>query len=332
MSRRQKSSSVEPHHPSDESDSVRKPKQRGALYSKAIRATYASLVGNVLLAVLKIAAGVLGRSRALLADGIHTATDIASSIAVLVGLRLASRRPDPEHPYGHGKAEVISGGLVAAVLVSTGAIVFWRGVAMSASTMSPESGTRTPTLLALVVAGVSIAAKELLARFKMLVAREVRSTALEADAWHHRSDALSSIVALAAIAASHFGGPGWRIVDPLGAAAVGIIIGFVGLQLLWKTGSELMDAMPPRDVIDRIRTEALAVSGVMEVEELRARKSGLEFLVDIHVEVDKDLSVEKGHDVARRVKEHLESADVQVRQALVHIEPYVPGDHPIPTR
>jgi len=298
-----------------------------SVYRAAIRATYVSLAGNAFLAVLKIICGLLGRSGALVADGVHTATDIASSLAVLVGLSLASKRPDPEHPYGHGRAEAVAGGLVAMVLVSAAALIVWNAAHEIVIVTSQELVKRPPTLLALVVAAVSIAAKELLARFKMSVARKVGSSALEADAWHHRSDALTSVAALIAIAASFFGGPRWAVLDAVGALAIGVILAVVGVRFLWRSGSELMDVMPTADVVEKIRSKAVAVPGVLEVEKVRVRKSGLEFLVDIHVEVDGNIPVEKGHTIARNVKEHLETADIRVRQALVHIEPFVAGDH-----
>ena len=281
--------------------------QRWALAGAAI---------NVALATIKVMAGVFGHSYALIADGMESGLDVASSLIIWGGLKYAAKEPDREHPYGHGKAEPISALLVSTALTVAALVL----AALSAhEILSPRQVP--PSWVTLAVLLAVIAVKEGLFRRVLAVSEAVESTAVRTDAWHHRADAITSSAAFVGIAIARFGGPGWERADSWAALFACVVIGFNGYRLLIPAVAEIMDTAPNPEIAGKVRAAAAAVAGVDEVEKCRVRKMGLEFYVDLHVGVDGTISVASGHEIAHGVKDAVRRAEPRVADVLVHIEP-----------
>jgi cation diffusion facilitator family transporter len=278
----------------------------------------AGVVLNTLLALLKVGAGLVGNSSALIADGLESTLDVLSSAMIWGALKYAERPPDSDHPYGHGKMESLAGAggavllLVAGVLVALGSLR--EIVAGSINRPAPAAYT-------LVVLVIVVAVKEGLFRLASRRGREVGSTSVQSDAWHHRSDAITSVAALIGISIALAGGPAWVSADNWAALFSCGIIALNGFLMLKRSLSELLDEQAPEEVIEGIMAAARAVEGVENVEKCRVRKSGLSFIADIHVRVPGDVSVTDGHLVAHRVKDALMAADLLILDVTVHIEP-----------
>ncbi len=273
------------------------------------------VVVNTALAVIKIVAGVVGNSYALIADGIESAIDIFSSLAIWFGLKVAAAPPDDEHPYGHGKAEPI-----AAVAVSLAVIVAAIGLAAESvrEIVTPHHAPAPFTLLVLVVV---VMVKETLFRKVLHAADEMGSSAVKTDAWHHRADAITSGAAFIGISVALIGGLGWEPADDWAALFACGLIALNGLRLLRPALHEVMDTAPPKEIERSVRAAAEFVTGVVEIEKCRVRKMGLEFYVDIHVAVAPELTVREGHRIAHEVKDAIQTSNPAIADVLVHIEP-----------
>jgi cation diffusion facilitator family transporter len=279
------------------------------------RVALLGLAINVLLATGKITAGVLGNAYVLIADGIESALDIAGSAVIWGGLKFAARPPDDTHPYGHGKAEPI-----AAIIVSMVVLAAALGLAtQSVREIFLPHHAPAPFTLAVIV--VAIIAKEYLYRYVIRIGRHVESTAIQTDAWHHRTDAMTSVAALIGISVALIGGERWRSADDWAALFACALIAANGYRLLKPALQEIMDTAPRGEIVDRVRTAAGSVSGVVEVEKSFVRKMGLSFYVDLHVGVNGDISVREGHRIAHAVKRAIQESDPRIADVLVHIEP-----------
>ena len=283
------------------------------------RVALLGLAINLVLAVGKIVAGVLGNAYALIADGIESALDIGGSAVIWGGLKFAARPPDETHPYGHGKAEPI-----AATVVAVGVIAAAIGLAVQ-SVREIVTPHHSPAPWTLVVLVVIVVVKELLYRSVMRVGRDVESTAVQTDAWHHRSDALTSSAAFIGISVALLGGEGWEPADDWAALLACGLIAYNGFRLLSPALHEIMDTAPRGDLSVRTREAAAAVEGVCEVEKCLVRKMGLYFYVDLHVVVDGTISVRDGHDIAHEVKNAILTTDPRIADVLVHVEPDQPS-------
>ena len=279
------------------------------------RATLAALGVSAFLAVVKITAGFAGNSFALVADGVESVLDLLSSVLVWSGLRFSSEPQTPAFPYGRGKAEPL-----AAVVVATLLLAAAVGIAYGAihEIVTPHAPPAPFTLTVLV--GV-VATKELVFRFLARMGGDVGSQAMVADAWHHRSDALTSSAAFVGISLALLMGEGWASADDWAALAACAVIAWNGQRLLRGGLRELLDAAAPPEVYERIRRIAGAVTDVHDIEQLRVRRSGLVYLVDIHVEVDGELSVRRGHEIGHEVKDRLVTSELPILDVLVHLEP-----------
>jgi len=279
------------------------------------RVALLGLVINVLVATAKITAGIFGNAYVLIADGIESALDIAGSAIIWGGLKLASRPPDATHPYGHGKAEPI-----AAVIVAIGVLAAALGIAVQSvrELFLPHHGPAPFTLVVLVVV---VVVKEVLYRYVIRLGRDVESTALQTDAWHHRTDAMTSIAAFIGISVALIGGEAWQGADDWAALFACVLIGANGYRLLKPALYEIMDTAPRGEIIDRVRTAAAAVAGVIEIDKCFARKMGLSFYVDLHIKVNGNISVREGHDIAHQVKRAIQETDARIADVLVHVEP-----------
>lgn len=271
---------------------------------------------NAVLAVIKITAGVFGNAYALIADGVESMLDIGSSLVIWSGLKFAAKPPDKDHPYGHGKAEPIAAVIVALVVLATAA-----GLAIQSIQEIRAPHQATPKTFTLVVLLGVVVVKEFLFRRVVQLGDDVSSTALKTEAWHHRSDAITSIAAFIGISIALIGGKGYEIADKCAALVACVVIATNGVLLLIPAFLEIMDTAPAGNVSRAIRETARTVPGVREIDKCHVRKMGLEYYVDIHVLVDGELSVREGHAIAHDVKDRLRSEHLAVRDVLVHIEP-----------
>jgi cation diffusion facilitator family transporter len=270
---------------------------------------------NVLLAAIKGTAGFLGNSYALMADAIESTTDIASSLIVFAGLKISALPPDSDHPYGHGKAEPIAAIVVSLTLIVAAAVI---AVESLREIHLPHHAPAPFTLGVLVVVVVT---KETLFRFVYKVGESVNSVAVKGDAWHHRSDAITSAAAFAGISVSLLGGPGYESADDWAALFASSVIAFNAFRILRPAINEVMDAAPSSEIEAAIRGAAGHVEGVVALEKCLIRKMGFSYYVDLHVTVDGSIPVRQGHDIARLVKSAIRRSNPSVAEVLVHIEP-----------
>ncbi|MEX2465888.1 MAG: cation diffusion facilitator family transporter [Gemmatimonadota bacterium] len=289
--------------------------QLDAAYRKGTRAMATALSLSALLAVVKITAGLAGNSFALVADGVESVLDLLSSVLVWGGLRLSSAPQTPEFPYGRGKAEPLAAMIVAIILLAAAVGIAFGAVHEIVTPHGP------PAAFTLVVLVLVVATKELTFRFLTHRGTDVGSQAMLADAWHHRADALTSVAAFLGISLALLMGEGWEAADDWAALVACVVIAWNGVNLLRGAFREVMDASAPQEVRDRIRRIAADVADVHGIDEVRVRRSGLVYLVDIHVEVDEALTVRRGHEIGHDVKDRLIACELPILDVLVHIEP-----------
>jgi len=292
------------------------PLRSHGLYSQAKRATLIGLVVNACLGVVKLVAGLVGNSFALVADSVNSFGDLFTSAVVLVALRVAEKPPDREHPYGHTRAEAIAASNVALLVALSALFVGWEA---SRRFLTIHE---LPPAWTLWIAGANAAIKEVLYRYKIRVARRTGSTALIAHAWDHRADALCSLAVLVGIAIVRLGGPGYIWADEAAALVVVAAILWSAIRLFRRSANELMDAQAGDELVRAVEDAARSVPEVGRVETLWLRKSGLEYFADIHIEVDPQLTVAEGHAIGHRVKDRILERFEQVRDVLVHLEPH----------
>ena len=282
---------------------------------RSLRATFLGLAANVALTIAKFLAGVLGHSQALIADAVESLADIFSSIIVWRGLVVAEMPPDDDHPYGHGKAEPISAAIVSAMLLlAAGMIAFHSLAGINEPRVAPSWWT-------LIILVIVIVVKETLFRFVLHESQTVSSSAVETDAWHHRSDAITSAAAFLGIGITLVGGKGYEHADNWAALVAACVIAFNGWRLLRPAFNELMDRSPDRELIKKIRAAAGSIRGVDRVEKCFVRKMGYQYFVDMHLEVDPQMTVENSHRIGHEVKDRVRAEIPSVRDVLIHIEP-----------
>lgn len=285
----------------------------GTRYTESRRVTLVSLAVNLVLAAVKIVTGWLAASHALVADGVHSLSDLLTDVVVIVAAREASRRPDARHPYGHGRFET-------AVTLGLGLVLVVTGIGIaydSAIRMQHLDRLAVPGVAALGVALVAIVAKEALYHYTMRTARRINSKLLRANAWHHRSDSISTVVVLGGIVGSQLGFP-W--LDPLAAIAVAVMIARVGWDLGWGAMTELVDTSLERGEVEDIRRVISRVDGVRDLHMLRTRHVGSDAHVDVHVIVAPRISVSEGHRIAETIRERVVAEVDAVSEVLVHVD------------
>ncbi len=268
---------------------------------------------NTALFLFKLGAGILGRSQAMVADAIHTLSDILVTGVVLVGLRAGTKPQDRAHPYGHGKFETMSTAGLSLVLVGVSFGFLYQAVLGLISFRA-----RVPTILPLVAAAFSIIFKEGLYQYTIRVAQKIKSSSLKADAWHHRSDAFSSIPVFLGILAARLGFP---FLDPLAAGIVAIFILWIGLTLGMEAFGELVETSVDEDTLKKIRDIAFSVEGIRRIHDLTARKVGPDLIVEMHILVDSSLSVQKGHLIADTLEHRLKKMMPDILRATIHVDP-----------
>ncbi len=285
------------------------------LYQQGRRAASFGLSVSIGLGVVKLCGGLFGGSIALVSDAAHSLVDAVLSTFLLCALKWAERPADREHPYGHGRVEALAGQLIALILMALAVGIGWGVIAAFGNPY------KAPKPFTLAIAALGAIVQEMLFQYTSRIARQSGSTALLATAWDYRLDALGSVAVLLGVAAARWGGPAWHWADHAAAFIVAATIFWVGASLLWENVQGLMDRQADPETLARARSEAQLVPGVRNVEKLRIRKAGLDLLVDIHIEVDPNLTVREGHTIAHRVKAHLIDSIPSVRDVLVHVEP-----------
>lgn len=282
---------------------------------KSLRTTLLGIFINALLALGKATAGILGNSYALVADAIESTSDIFSSIVVYSGITIAGKPRDEKHPYGYGKAEPLAAIIVSLALIIAGIFISINSVK---EIVTPHHAPEPFTLIVLVLV---VVVKEGLFRYVFTVGEEVASIAVKTDAWHHRSDAITSAAAFIGIAVALIGGAGWESADDYAALLASGIILFNAYNLLIPALREIMDAAPSTELIDEIRRVSLSVQGVVATDKCHIRKMGFHYYVDLHIVVAGAISVREGHLIGHNVKDALLGADKNIADVLVHIEP-----------
>jgi cation diffusion facilitator family transporter len=281
----------------------------------ARRVAVVSVSVNVVIALANVAIGLVAGSRSAVAAGVEFGADAVAALLVYGGLVIAARPPDQNHPYGHGRAEILTGFILGVMLVATGTTIATRSLADSGIAHTPPQAV---ALVPLLVAGV---VKTALMVIKFRVGRRTSSAALIADAWNDSVDILSAAVALVGLGMTLYDPQRFLAADHYGAFAIGLIVVVTGLAVIRNTSLELMDTMPPVDLIVAIRTASLLVPGVRGVEKCWARKTGLTYHVDLHVEVDPEMPVADAHSIAEQVRQRVRRDVPQIADVLVHIEP-----------
>lgn len=284
--------------------------------SRVIRAAQIGMVVNAALAIIKLVAGILGNTYALVADAVESTADIFGSLVVWGGLRVASRDPDDEYPFGYGKAESVAAVVVAMMLLAAAV-----GIAIEA-VREIRTPHRTPAPWTLIILVAVLIVKYLMYRRTDAIGAEAGSTAGRADAWHHLSDAITSAAAFIGISIAVWAGPGWEQADDWAALFASAVIFYNGLLLVRPALHDLMDKMPGSEIIQPVRDAAGSVPGVLDVEKLSARKAGLVYYVDIHVQADAAMSLQDSHRLSGAVKSAIRTNVPRVAGVLVHMEPY----------
>jgi cation diffusion facilitator family transporter len=280
-----------------------------------------SMTVGAALALAKIIVGAHAGSTAVISDGLEASGDVLSSGIVYAGLWLAAKPPDSEHPYGHGRYETLSGLAVGAILLLAGAAIFWHGFTSFSEGSTLPSYALYPLLIAVGI-------KVTLSAAKFRVGRQIASTSLEADAWHDLTDLLSTLVALIAVGLSLLNPTRFASADHIGGIIIGILIFFLSIRTVRSVVGQLLDTMPDPEKMSEIRAAALRVHGALGIEKCFARRSGLRYHVDLHLEVDPEMTVRESHDIATRVRTAVKEMLPWVADVLVHVEPSpgVPAD------
>ncbi|UBZ13477.1 cation diffusion facilitator family transporter [Flagellimonas marinaquae] len=281
----------------------------------AVRTTYFSIAGNITLALVKGAAGFFGNSYALIADAIESTTDIFSSALVLLGFKYAEKPPDENHPYGHGKIEPLITFIVVAFLVTSATIIAYESIQ---HIQTPHKVPEPWTLF--VLTGIIIW-KEISFQIVIRKSKQTQSSSLRADAWHHRSDAITSVMAFLGISIALIFGEGYETADDWAALLASAFILYNSYLIFRPALGEIMDEHQYDDLIEEIRQKSLEVEGILGTEKCFIRKSGMKYHVDLHAIVSGDISVEKGHWIAHALKDHLRKVIPNLGHVLIHIEP-----------
>lgn len=287
--------------------------------ASGLRVTWIGLVVNVALVIFKLWAGFAARSQALIADGIHSLSDLFGDVVVLFGLKWGRKHEDEDHPYGHARIETISSMIVGILLIAVG-----LGIAYSAGMAIYTHQASRPGLLAIYAAGISVLLKEVLYWYTYKVGKKIKSIALIGNAWHHRADALSSVAVLIGVGAVYYN-PAWILADSFAALLVTYFIIKIGSNLVWSAFRELSDTAPDEAVLKQLTVAAVTVAGVVEVHDMRARHSGWQIFVELHIVVDPELTVRAGHDIARVVKHRLLDEFTDVTRVIIHVDPEPKG-------
>ena len=286
----------------------------------ALKIARISIAVGLFLAVIKLIAGYFGGSHAVFADGVESAGDVVASLILWLGLRISAEPPDEDHPYGHGRFEILAGQAIGAFLIASGSIMAWQ------SYLHLKQPQVTPQAFAIWTVMVSVGMKIALGRWKFAAARKFRSAALGADAANDWLDVLSGTIAIIAVGLNLWQPARFSHADAIGGVAIAFLVILLGLNVLRESSWELLDSMPSEAMLEEIRACALMVAGVLGIEQCRARKTGLQYHVDLHLEVNPEMTVDAAHRISGKVRSAIREQISWVADVLIHIEP-APGHH-----
>jgi len=279
------------------------------------KVTLVGVLVNAFLILLKLVAGVFGSSQALIADAVHSISDLFTDVVVLIGIKISHKPPDTTHHFGHARMETLASTIVGITLIGT---ALYLGI--SASLTIYRHTEYHPTTLALFGAGVSIVFKEVLYHYTIRTGRRIKSQLIVANAWHHRSDALSSVAVLIGVGGTMIN-PSWHVLDAFAALLVSFFIVKVGLEILRDTLREFTDTAPQPEIIGKIKRCALSVNGVVDTHDLRVRTSGGQYQMEMHIVVDGLLTVSEGHKIAKAVESCLMEDVENLDRIIIHVDP-----------
>lgn len=282
---------------------------------KAIKTTYFSVIGNTVLSLIKWLTGYFGNSYALIADAIESTADIFSSLLVLFGLKYSNRPADKNHPYGHGRIEPLITFLVVAFLVTSAVIIAHESI------QNIKTPHDLPKPYTLIVLGAIIIWKETSYRFVIKKSEETKSSSLKADAWHHRSDAITSMAAFIGISIALFFGPGYESADDWAALLASCFILYNSYLIFRPALGEIMDEHQYDDILNEIKLLSKKVDGVIDIEKCYARKIGMKYFIDLHLTVNAQITVKEGHTIAHKLKDNIKIEMPEIADVLIHIEP-----------
>ncbi|AKB45645.1 MULTISPECIES: cation diffusion facilitator family transporter [Methanosarcina] len=289
-------------------------------YSRASHVTKVSMLLNFLLTTFKFAAGILGNSSAMIADAAHSLSDFITDIAVIVGLKIAKKPRDSTHNYGHGKIETLAAAFIGLVLIAAAFGIFWGGLQKVITFYQGES-LPEPSKIALAAAAISIVLKEWLYRYTIECGRELKSDAVIANAWDHRSDALSSVGTMLGIGGAIFLGGKWVVLDPLAAIVLSFFIFKVAFDVSYKNLNELLEASLDSETYRNIERVLDSTEGVLGFHELKTRKIGNAMAADVHIEVDRDLNIVDAHEISTQIENRLKEVCGSNGHFSIHVEP-----------
>ncbi len=278
------------------------------------RVSAVSIAANLFLTVFKFAAGIIGHSAAMISDAVHSSSDVAGTVLVIIGAHLSAKAPDKEHPYGHERIECVISVILANILFFVGAVIGYHGLMRI---LHPET-ISVPSVLPLITAAVSIGVKEGMYWYTILAARKINSVSLKAEAWHHRSDALSSVGSFVGIAGARMGYP---ILDPAASTLIGIMIIKVAIDIFRETMAKMLDTTCDDSVVEELRREILTVDRVQHIDTLRTRQFGSKMYVDVEITMDGSLTLNEAHKTAEQVHHLLENSNPQIKHCMVHVNP-----------
>lgn len=284
------------------------------------RITVWGAVVNIILTGGKIVAGIFGRSAAMVADGIHSLSDLLSDVVVLIFTHISSKGKDRDHSFGHGKFETLATLIVSVILIVVGVRLMSGGVESIIKVINGKTIPK-PGYIALIAAIASIVSKEILYHATAKVGREVNSPVVIANAWHHRSDALSSIGSLIGIGGAILLGDRWTVLDPLASCGISIAIIVVAVRMAIPTLSELLEASLPEEIENEIVQTAMSVKGVTDIHNLQTRRNGISFIIDAHIVVNPQISIVEAHDIATNVEDAIRAKFGNETQLSIHVEP-----------
>lgn len=283
---------------------------------EGMKVSVISIIGNVFLSIFKFIAGIIGKSNAMISDSIHSLSDVLSTIVVMIGLKLASKKEDVSHPYGHERIECVASFILAIFLFITGLGIGWMGI--KTIFFENYSEIKTPTLIALIAAIISIITKEAMYWYTRGVAKKIKSDALMADAWHHRSDALSSIGSLIGIGGAMMG---FKLLDSIASIIICLCIIKVSYDIFMDSVDKMVDKACNSDFINKICDLVLSTNGVLNIDLIKTRLFGNKIYIDLEIAANQDLTLKEAHEIAQEVHDNIENNYEDVKHCMVHVNP-----------
>lgn len=283
---------------------------------EGMKVSVISIIGNVFLSIFKFISGIIGKSNAMISDSIHSLSDVLSTIVVMIGLKLASKKEDVSHPYGHERIECVASFILAIFLFITGLGIGWMGI--KTIFFENYSEIKTPTLIALIAAIISIITKEAMYWYTRSVAKKIKSDALMADAWHHRSDALSSIGSLIGIGGAMMG---FKLLDSIASIIICFCIIKVSYDIFMDSVDKMVDKACNSDFINKICDLVLSTNGVLNIDLIKTRLFGNKIYIDLEIAANQDLTLKEAHEIAQEVHDNIENNYEAVKHCMVHVNP-----------